>query len=339
MFTRGNTGARNHGLCSRDMARAGRNAMTEACESKTTSYSTAQQNADRFEKFARYCVDNFSINDSRKIENSHILQYAEELAERVEHGSLSVSSAHDYLSSVNAVIAQMRQDNLVRVTAAQTNIPYRSHITEQSKACSKDLHQHAKSLLDERLSILSEIQRELGLRFEESAKCNPADLLTQVGRNFNPVTRTSHVNIIDGTKGGRSRIVDITSKDQIETLKKAAQIQGSHRSMLPKNLSYKEFRGHCYSAYSKIKGYSPHKERHHYAQHKYTQVMRALSGQNNILAPVLCKHSRGREHIKYIASAIGSTYQQAKELDYRARYAVATSLGHARVDITNAYLG
>ncbi|MCX2788384.1 hypothetical protein [Vibrio sp. Sgm 5] len=67
--------------------------------------------------------------------------------------------------------------------------------------------------------------------------------------------------------------------------------------------------------------------------------MRALPGQNNILAPVLCKHSRGREHIKYIASAIGSTYQQAKELDYRARYAVATSLGHARVDITNAYLG
>ncbi|MGR5250922.1 integrase domain-containing protein [Vibrio astriarenae] len=326
------------------MGDAGRNAMKEACEAGRISHSTAQQNGNRWCQFANYIKEHFSINDSRSLNNGHIQSYADNLIEKsIEEGVPSTSSIHDMIASVNAVIAQMRGDDLVRVTAQQAGVPNRDHIATTSRACSQTEHDAAIKQMDDRTAAMADIQREIGLRFEESAKCNPKDLLKQAyenNRSSNGQVNTS-IKITDGTKGGRPRDVILQSQGQLDALKQASIIQGSHHSMIPSNQSFSEFKSQCYQQYSKIDGYSPHMERHAFAHNEYTGKIDQITHQQYPLVdpPVNTRFPHGKEHIGYIAKTIGCDVSTAKMLDQVARWHVVNQLGHSREDIANSYLG
>jgi hypothetical protein len=200
------------------------------------------------------------------------------------------------------------------------NLPQRSGIAMTDHSMSDADHANTVASVDGRLAAQLELQRQLGLRFEESCKSNPRALLAQAE------TR-GIVRIEDGTKGGRPREVPITGEHQIAALRQAVAIQGSHRSMIPADLTYSQYRETCYQH-----GISFHAERHFYAQHRYE----ALAG---AACPVAAGVSHGAAHHTHLASVLGVSLSEAREIDRGAREQVAAELGHGRIDVTNAYLG
>ncbi|MOA23223.1 Integrase [compost metagenome] len=127
-----------------------------------------------------------------------------------------------------------------------------------------------------------------------------------------------HLTITAGTKGGRPRQIPLSNREwQIKVLERAAAIQGSHHSLVPKELTWKEFReGEVRQARELLQRYGItrlHELRAAYACDRYARI-------SGCLAPVLGGKA-------------------GREVDVRARMQVAEELGHGRIDVTNAYLG
>ncbi|MEZ8826859.1 integrase domain-containing protein [Vibrio amylolyticus] len=323
--------SRNFGLRSKDINSAAKNALYEKLHAAQNGFGTVDKQHESFRKFSQYLKEDHNIRDMRNIQKVHVQMFAEKLNERIEKGEIGASRAQNVLSAVNSVLSQAIGDNSLRVTPKEAGLPSRTGIATTDKSISEQRHQQVQSQLPERLASLSELQRELAMRFQESCKCNPQQLLKEALTN-------KVITIKDGTKGGQARQLTITSQNQIEALKTASVIQGNHYSMIPKSLSYAQFHSAAYREYTKI-GYQPHGERHSYAQKTYSNNLEKITGTSNLKCPVVAGVKHGAEHYKYLSEKIGCSVEQAKNFDYQARMQVAEDLGHHRVSITNAYLG
>lgn len=171
-----------------------------------------------------------------------------------------------------------------------------------------------------------ELQRELGLRFEESAKID-------AGKAYRQASEEAIVKIDAGTKGGRVREVPITSNSQIVALRYASDYQAYHRikSMIGSGHTYKDFRN---AAYNEIRalGVAFHGERHAYAINRYQDLV-------GVGAPVVLGIKKPSQHIAHIAKTLGVSIKEAGLLDYSARLRISVELGHSRASVTRAYLG
>lgn len=315
-----NPDAQNFGLKSRDMGKAGLNALKEGIKS-FQSISTLH---DRWSVFCSWIKAEQGIKDMRDVEKAHLVAYSAHLNDRYERGEIAPSTAQNYLSAVNRVMEIARGDRQVRVDpVAEGGLPKRSGITTEDRSVSELAHNIAVEAVSERIGAMLELQRTLGLRFEESAKLDANKALKEA-------LKTGSLSIKDGTKGGRARLVPITGEAQVAALRQAAAIQDG-RSMIPADLSYREFRQ---DAYREI-GRQPvnfHGERHHYAQTRYKTLL-------GTECPVKAGVKHGLAHHKYIAKELGVSLAQAKMLDKEIRSEVARELGHGRIDVTNSYLG
>ena len=309
--------ARNFGLRSRDMYRAGREALREGM----ASHSSRATMADRWQVFCTYAKTELHISDMRRITTEHLQKYADHLLNRLADDEISPATAQNRLSAVNRIMEISRGDRAVRLDPVRgAGLPQRSGIALTDHAMSAADHEKIVVSVPPRLAAQLGLQRELGLRFEESCKASPLVLLAQAE------TRGS-VRIEDGTKGGRPREVPITSEAQIAALRQAAAIQGSHRSMIPADLSYSQYREQCYQQQIRF-----HSERHHYAQQRYETLAGAA-------CPVAAGVSHGAAHHAHLAAVLGVSVTEARDIDRGAREQVAAELGHGRVEVTNPYLG
>lgn len=318
---RANPDSRNFGLKSRDMGKAGLNALREGMQ----SFSSVATISDRWSVFVTWIKAEQGVKDMRQIERGHLAAYAAHLRDRFERGEISPSTAQNYLSAVNRVMEIARGDRQVRVDpVAEGGLPRRSGIATQDKSVSEEAHGAAVSAVSERAGALLELQRSFGLRFEESAKMDARRALKEA-------EKTGSVTIKDGTKGGRERTVPIVKESQLTALHRAAGIQGRDRSMIPADQSYVDFRA---DAYREV-GRQPinfHGERHHYAQERYRELIGAES-------PVRAGVAHGRAHHEYLVQELRVSVATAKMLDQEIRAEVARELGHGRIDVTNSYLG
>lgn len=319
---RANPDARNFGLQSRDMARAGLNALREGMQSGQSIESMSQ----RFNQFAAFAKNELNIRDMRHLEPQHIQQYAEHLRDRYDRGEISPSTAQNALSAVNRTLELARGDRALHVAPVRdAGLPERSGIATESRAMTQEQHQQAIQSVDDRLGAQIGLQRELGLRYEESAKINAANALREAERH-------GRVTICQGTKGGRGREVPIVRSEQISALRAAAEIQreSGHRSMIPPDQSYREYQRESYRATPE--GYRFHGERHSYAQDRYQEL-------TGVACPVAAGIEHGTPHHDYMADQLGVSRAEAREIDHAAREQVAEELGHGRIGITNSYLG
>lgn len=317
---RANPNSKNFGLKNRDMTIAGRNALKEGM----ASHSSIATMTDRWRAFSNYAQKELGITDMRKIETQHLQQYAANLRERFGRGELSAATAQNYLSAVNRVMEIARGDRAVRLDPVKgAGLPPRSGICTESKALSAEAHKRASEAVSSRLSALMSLQRELGLRFAESAKMNAAGALKQAEKH-------GTITVRDGTKGGRARTVPITRTEQITALRAAAEVQGRDRSMIPTEQRYTQFRNEAYQQIENAK-ISFHGNRHHYAQERYQTIVGAP-------CPVAAGVPHREQHA-HLSKVLSLTTSAAKELDRAARMQVSTELGHGRIDVTNAYLG
>lgn len=328
---RENPNSRNYGLRSKCMETAAKNALYEKFHYGQIGYSTIDTQHARFTQFAKFVSQTDSIRDLRNLTREHVLRFADKLSERVELGDIKNSTAHNILSAVNTVMNQAIGNNSLMVSSKEAGIPPRSGITTENRAISESQHNKIIGQLPDRLGALAEMQRSLGLRFEESCKNSPQKMLDQAQTH-------QRVTIEYGTKGGQVRVLPITSQNQVEALQNAAKIQGSHRSMIPSQMSYSQFQNAAYKEFSNH-NFRPHSERHAFAQRSYTSHLREISKVSNLRCPVEAGIKHGVAHHQHLAEKIGCSVKQAKIFDEQARLRVSEELGHHRINITNWYLG
>lgn len=316
--------SRNFNLGSRDMGRAGQMALNTAAQAGAVSFSTAATNGERWGEFAAFARQKMGVKYMEGVTRETVISYGEWLQERVEAREITASTAQNYVSAVNAVMKMATEGAWKSVSPTKDiGIQKRSGIATENKAFSYENHAKIAGEVSERLSAILDLQRSMGLRFEESAKINARCALEEA-------KGTGRVSIEAGTKGGLERSVP-ASPNAIAALERAASIQGDDRSMIPASNSYREFQQAAYLELREAGGSGFHGERHAYAQERYGE-------HTGTAAPVAAGWSR-EERFERLAETLGVSLEEAKAADEWARLLVADELGHGRVEVTNAYLG
>lgn len=317
---RENPNSRNFGLGTRCLERVGLQALREGMQ----SFASISTMHDRWRLFAVFAKDELRLHSLNKIEKCHVEAYANKLLSRLDKKEISAATAQNYLSTVNRVMEIARGDRTVRLDPVKEGgIPERKRACEQSKATTPEAHQRATEAVSGRVAAMTGLQREFGLRFAESAKIDAS-------RAFSQALKNHSITVKDGTKGGRSRDVPITRPEQIIALQAASVIQGNHRSMIPAEQTYVQFRAEAYKQIENTQ-FNFHGQRHHYAQQRYQAIVGAP-------CPIVGGVARREQH-PHISRELGISISTARELDYAARLQVSNELGHGRIDVTNAYLG
>jgi hypothetical protein len=310
-------GKNNFGLGSRDAAKAGAFALNESARNGTMSYSTAATVAERWSQFVEWAREEEGVKWMEDYTREMVVEYGRELADRVESGEMAAATAQNYLSAINTVMNLATRGQWESVSPTKDcGIADRSAIREEAPgALDREAYERAvaevREELGSRAAAVVELCRELGLRSKEASLIDSRAALSEaLSRNA--------VTISDGTKGGRPREVPITSERQLSALARAAEAQGSDRSMIPASESWKTWREGDLRAVREIvrehTGEGLHGLRAAYACERYE----ALTGH---AAPV----------------AGGEVADRA--LDREARAVIAEELGHGRTDVTNEYLG
>lgn len=320
-----NMNARNFGLGSRDIFKAAKIAL----KLRNLSFGSVATEAARFSQFAKWLDRKYGIHDLRWITKAHVIEYAEQLAERVEHGSLEKTTAHNYLSAVNTVLKEARLDEKVWVSPIR-HLPPREGIATINRAPTEKQVGESKSILQnqkwgDRLVVVADAAQFLGTRYEECVKAN-------YQRWAREAEKYQEIKIREGTKGGFLRRVPIRTKEQMDIIKRGAELQGKDRSLIPASCSYKYFREHSYRAVAKTSLEGWHGLRHLYAQRRFQNLLKQP-------CPVVAGIRHGVRHHRFLAERSEITLQMAKKFDLSARKQIARELGHKRPDVTNSYLG
>ena len=310
---------RNFGLGTRSLLRAGK----VCAHQSNLAFSTRGTLADRWAIFERWIKASHGITHMEQISQAHVLGYGEHLNKRVDQNELKASTAQLYLSAVNSILRQATQGQWHSISPTKDcSIPRRQHLPESSKAMPQTEHDHLLTLVDERIGTLLNLQRNLGLRFKESALLN-------VRHAFRQARKKGFITVADGTKGGKVRQVPV-GQDALKALEQAAKIQGNDRSMTPGDQFYEDFREECYQT-AKQYGFNFHSERHHYAQRRY----RELSG---LPAPISTGVQR-KDWLVFAAEYLSVDITTAKSIDRTARLTLSRELGHERIEVTSVYVG
>lgn len=308
---------RNFNSGTRDMSRAGGFFAQKASQ----SYSSQTTLKSRFNKFVVYLKEN-KINRLEQVTKSIVENYAKIIK---ENNRLSISAKHNLLSAVNVIMREARRDDLLKVTAREIGIEPRSNVAKTFKG---GVERHSMS---DKVSVIVNLAKNFGLRFEEASKLNASVALKQA-------TGNSEIKISLGTKGGQDRVIPITSQEQFSVLEKAATIQGKAKSLIDPSLSYKEHKTACYSETSKF-----HAERHTYANQRYSALMYEKLG-IKIKSPILSGKPNGMRWREFIAQEAAKQGvfihpDQAREFDREARLKLSEELGHHREDVVSRYIG
>lgn len=299
-------------------------ALITAYQLKSNGDNSKNQCKTALSDFEKYLKEH-GVNDLKKVKRSDVLNYAQSLNERFEKGGISASSAQNYLSKVNVAMENARLDKICRVEGVKdAGLPNRTGIANQDHSVTQKQHNQALELLSPRIAAQLKLQRTIGLRFKESCLIDAKSTLEHA-------KETGIIKISLGTKGGKERAFQVNNPEQIQALERASIIQGSHRSMIPKDVSWKQYQNQCNREIKKT-SIKYHGERHHYANQRYE----VLTG---VKSPVRAKLAHGGPHLNHLAQQRNITLTEAKELDQAARLQIAQELGHGRIGITNSYLG
>jgi integrase-like protein len=222
--------------------------------------------------------------------------------ERLAAGTLKNRVAH-----LRWWAEKVGKTGLIPADNAQLAIPDRQFVTNENKA--RRLGETLERVTDPYVRMSLRLQEAFGLRREESIKFRPSY-----------ATRIDRIDLKGSwTKGGRPRVVPITTVEQRVVLDEARKLTGAG-SLIPSHKTYIQQR-HVYDSQCKALGLSRmHGLRHHYAQTRYV----TLTGWKAPAAggPLARNLTPGQ-----------------RLLDGIARQTISQELGHERPQITAVYLG
>lgn len=308
--------SRNFGLGQRDMGKAGQTALQNSAKSGAVSFSTAATNGDRWQSFANWAKDE-GVKKMENVTAELVKEYGKELAEKVNSGDMAASTAQNYVSAINSVMAIATKGDWKSISPTKDcEISQRSHVREDAPgALDRGSYGRAIEAVREqmggRAAAVVELARELGLRSKEASLLDARAALAEASAR-------GTVTVTEGSKGGREREVPITSPGQVQALERAAQAQGDARAVMPPGENWKTWReGELRDAREIVQehtGGGLHDLRAGYACERY----QALTG--------------------HAAPCAGGQIEN-RERDQAARLAVAEELGHGRAEVTAEYVG
>jgi hypothetical protein len=197
----------------------------------------------------------FRQMQARSLKGKHV----QALLERWQAEGLSAGTLKNRMAHLRWWAEKVGKGGIIPTDNARLAIPDRRFVTNEDKAQRlgtaldrvSDPHVHASLVL----------QQEFGLRREEAIKFRPSY-----------ADRVGHI-LLKGswTKGGRPRVVPITSPEQRAALDEAHRVAGAG-SLIPADKSYVQQR-HTYEWQCKSAGLSHmHGLRHLYAQTRYEEL-------------------------------------------------------------------
>ncbi len=267
----------------------------------------------------------FGIKNLNHLEITHVRHYFQYLAGQVQRQVLRTPSARNVMSFINTTLCHMTRGRHLHVMPSDYLVSKKTKRAKRSNsaAVSEYVKTHLSNLGARGLRLLSIIglQRQLGLRFEESLKLDCRRAMAEA-------ENTGVISVWRGTKGGQRRTLKATP-DMMHALQQALPHQGSHDTLIPVTLREATFRKQCY-AMTRDTGLDFHAHRHDWANDCYEREAGFVSPRNY----------RGTQpFLQALAQAKGLSTKSARALDRAARLEVSRQLGHHRGYITNVYLG
>ena len=234
-------------------------------------------------------------------------KHVQTLLDRWQGEGLSSGTIKNRLSHLRWWAEKIGKAGILSADNTQLGVAERRYVTNISKA--RELGTGLEQVTDVHVRMSLQLQAAFGLRREEAIKFQPCY-----------ADRGDHIALKGSwTKGGRERIVPVTTTEQRDVLQAAHRLAGKG-SLIPAHKTYIQQR-HIYDGQCKAAGLSKmHGLRHQYAQSRYE----ALTGWK---APAAGGPPSG----------VLSDTQQA--MDVEVRQAISRELGHERLQVTSIYLG
>ena len=268
----------------------------------------------------------YGVQQWKNLSNKHVGA----VVDRWKAKGLKAATIKEYLSGVR-VVTKFFDNPRIAPDNARFGIENRVYVTNIDKAVPRDVYEKivndlkaSTSVNDHRVAAQLQLQRELGLRREESFKFHPVRAVLQDGR----------VHISDGTKGGRSRIIEQVSERGQRAIDYAKKVM-SGKNTMPPDKTERQWNGRysrtvrAHGLTKNSSGYTSHGLRHAYAQERYAQ----LSG----FEP----RAQFDSQAEFRAAAEQAAGPAWKGMDRDARLQLKTELGHGpdRDDVVSQYIG
>lgn len=234
-------------------------------------------------------------------------KHVQALLERWQGEGLSSGTIKNRLSHLRWWAEKIGKAGILPADNTQLGVPERRYVTNISKA--QELGTGLEQITDVHVRMSLQLQAAFGLRREEAIKFQPCY-----------ADRGDHIALKGSwTKGGRGRIVPITTAEQRDVLHAAHRLAGTG-SLNPADKTFIQQR-HVYDGRCKAAGLSNmHGLRHRYAQMRYE----TLTGWKPPAAGGPGKAQFGLSH---------------RLVDRYARQQISRELGHERLTVTSIYLG
>ena len=183
-------------------------------------------------------------------------KHVEALLQRWQAEHLSVGTLKNRMAHLRWWAEKVGKAGILPADNTKLGIPERHYVTNENKA--KELGDGLARITDPYVCMSLRLQAAFGLRREESIKFQPRH-----------ADHDDHIAIKGSwAKGGRDRIVPITTPEQRTVLDEAHRLAGLG-SLIPANKTYIQQR-HVYDGQCKAAGLSNmHGLRHRYAQMRY----------------------------------------------------------------------
>ncbi len=308
--------ANNFGLQTRDISKAGKFCLHNAAKNGLISDSSSRTYSERWQQFATFAKDQ-GVRRLEHITPDLVKSYGHQIADQVENKEISPSYGQNLIGSINRVMDLSSQGQWTSVKAvADCSIDTASRVrtTPPSGQDRQQVQRAAQAVSEQvnpRAGAVVELSRDLGLRSREAS-------LIDARKAEQEARETGKVTLTYGTKGGRVRTVP-TNERAKQTLTKAAEVQGSAKSLMDPDKDWKQWREQDLSqTRDMLKNYDIsrlHDLRSAYACERYEKLTGSKAPINN----------NGKI--------------EDKQADYTARLTISQELGHNRVEVTNAYLG
>ena len=335
--------------------------------------------AEKVETVLRDIKEDFGIRNVNKLDEEKVNEIARDIAERVQEGEITGKTGADYFSALNAIIDYVNHNFDKDIEQLKySDFDIHKETDYRDKSISEETHNNFQSFLEEKyqetgdtrfqtLEYATELQREFGLRFRESA-----------GLNINTIregleTGKLHLDRTDWTKNAREREIEIKTPEQKELLqniknymeeKGIVNLAGAEnwRNFQP-IAEFRAFSDNIRQEFNRefSQNFHFHQERHSWAQNMYRSIWQEKTG-TAIQSPIqyyseqlekagwtsdsgqkfydAVKEYEIKSWWDYASKELPEyTKQEIKLIDKEIRIEISSQLGHSRLDITNTYLG
>ena len=306
--------SRNFGLGTRDLAKAGKFALTQLQQKKGCSFSSAATNAQRWNIFAKF-VKGHGVSRMERIDNELVQKYAADLRDQVENLELTPATAQNYISAINTVMHTVSATWKSVRPVADCSMPKRNNIRRIPPPTAADVDQAIIAVIHSnhlRTASIASLALQFGLRSKEASLLNCYKALKEAREK-------GFISISSGTKGGRDRYVPVLQESQIAALIAAVDIQREERNLIPKNESWKSWReGELRRGREALKDLG-------------------IMGYHELRATYAC--ARYASLTGHLAPCQKGFREADRNIDIEARKQISTELGHGRIDVLVNYIG